>query len=333
MSEFRQNLATKEWVILAPERGKRPHDIAGNVPPRQAEPEHDSNCPFCPGNEHLTTHPIFTVDHDGSWQVRVVPNKFAALSPDLVATRENVGRFLSAQGFGVAEVVIEHPRHNSTMALLSVDEVRNILIAYKQRQVEIAKNDRIHLITVFRNHGSRAGTSLAHPHSQVIATPIVPPHVRYPLELATAHYDMYGRCVYCEMIEEELRQAERIIIETDYFVSFCPFASRSPFECRIYPKTHRAGFVLMSDDEMTDLAVMLREILYRLRTGLNNPDYNYIIRSAPVGEEASRHLHWYMVIVPKISIPAGFEIGSGIYINTTAPEEAAEFLRNVPERE
>ncbi|MCX6828844.1 MAG: galactose-1-phosphate uridylyltransferase [candidate division Zixibacteria bacterium] len=329
MSEFRQNLATKEWVILAPERGKRPHDIAREQLRRELPPPFRAECPFCPGNEGQTEESVYIYPQSGPWQVRVVPNKYAALQPRLTATRMQVGSFLSAKGFGLAEVVIEHPRHDQTLALMSVEEVAGVLRAYRERQREMSKNENINLVTIFRNHGARAGTSLEHPHSQIIATPIVPPHVRYPMEQAVLHYDKHGRCVFCDLIEEEIRQGERIILESENFVSFCPFAARSPFESRIYPKRHQAGFTLASDEELSEFAGVLQDILGRIYHGLNNPDYNYILRSAPSGDEDTRHQHWYMVIVPKISIPAGFEIGSGIYINTVPPEDSARFLREV----
>ncbi len=327
MSEFRQNKATKEWVILAPERGKRPQDLIKGHPKRKPPPPYRNDCPFCPGNEDQTTEPVLVLPQQSNWQVRVVPNKYAALQPHLTATRSWVGSFLAAKGFGIAEVVIEHPRHDQNIALMELDEVTNILRAYRQRQVEISKNERINLVTIFRNRGSQAGTSLEHPHSQIIATPIVPPHVRYPMEQAVLYYDGHGSCVYCDMVAEELRQGERIVMDSDNFVAFCPFASRSPFECRIYPKKHMASFTLIDDEEIVELAWLLREILGKLHYSLNDPDYNYIIRSSPIGDENTRHLHWYIVIVPRVTIRAGFEMGSGIYINTLAPEESARYLR------
>lgn len=329
MPEFRQNQATKEWVILAPERGKRPQDYAEESDERKPLPRYSKNCPFCVGNEDQTEEPVCVRPARGNWQVRVVPNKYAALKPDLATTRTNVGSFLAAKGFGIAEVVIEHPRHDTTLALMEIKEVANVLRAYRDRHTTIRENRKINLVTIFRNHGEGAGTSLAHPHSQIIATPIVPPHVRYPLEQAVLYYDERGSCVYCDMVNEEIRQQERIITDSDNFVAFCPFAARSPFECRIYPKRHMAGYMSIDDDEIEELAWILRDVLSRLYHGLNNPDYNYVLRSAPIGDEDTRHLHWYLVIIPKISIPAGFEIGSGIYINTVAPEESAGLLRKV----
>ena len=192
---------------------------------------------------------------------------------------------------------------------------------------KISKITDINLITIFRNHGSKAGTSLVHPHSQIIATPIVPPHVRYPLEQAVLYFDNFGRCVYCDMIEEERKQKERLIIDTDNFLAFCPYAARTPFETRIYPKRHMTVFSHITDGEIEELAWVLRNVLLKLHICLDNPDYNYVIRSAPVGEDNARYLHWYMVIIPKITTRAGFEIGSGIYINSVPPEDSARYLR------
>jgi len=329
MSEFRQNRATKEWVIIAPGRGMRPSDLGRAAVVREPLPSYSENCPFCPGHEDQTPPAVLQIPSAGKWKLGVVPNRFAALSPDKPATRHSVGSFLCANGFGISEVIIESPLHNITMANMSNDEVVNVLHAYRDRQREGSRNENINLVTIFRNYGPRAGTSLAHPHSQLIATPIVPPHVRYPLEQAVMHYDKYGTCVYCDNFLEELRQKERVVIDSPRFAVLCPYASRSPFETRIYPKQHQASFLSISDDDIVELAAVLRQTLLRIYVFLGDPDYNYVIRSAPIGDEDSRHLHWYMIIIPKISTPAGFEIGSGIYINTVAPEEAARSLREV----
>ena len=329
MPEFRQNPATKEWVILAPERRKRPSDFIRTGPSPHPAPSYEDNCPFCRGNEESTLPPVYVYPDDDKWMVRVVPNKYAALNPEFDTTRKKIGRFVSARGFGIAEVVVEHPLHNKTIATTAIDHIEQILRAYRERQIDISRDEKVNLITIFRNHGPRAGTSLAHPHSQIIATPIVPPHVRYPIEQAIQYYDDSGSCVYCDMIDEEIRQGDRIIVESEFFAAFCPYAARSPFECRIYPKYHSASYMLITDAEIADLARVLHKVLARLYHGLNDPNYNYIIRSAPIGDEDTRHLHWYMVIIPKVSTAAGFEIGSGIYINTIPPEECAEFLRDV----
>lgn len=327
MPEFRQNRATKEWVIVAPGRGKRPSDFAKEQAKKAPPPNYKPDCPFCTGNENQTPEPVYRYPQEGPWRIRAVPNKFAALQPDFAPTRTYVGSFLAAKGFGIAEVVIETPEHDKSIATMRFEEVALVLRAYRERHKIIAQNENINLVTIFRNHGARAGTSLEHPHSQIIATPIVPPHVRNPIEQSVLHYDKYGTCVYCDMLAEERQQKERIIIDADNFTSFCPWAARTPYETRIYPKRHTASFVDIDDEEIDELAWVLRSTLLKIHTLLENPDYNYVLRSSPVGDEDTRYLHWYLVIIPKITTPAGFEIGSGIYINTVAPEESARYLR------
>ena len=322
-------MATKEWVVIATERAKRPEDFLKGKEKRPELPAYSPTCPFCPGNEEKTPPSVLAVEENNEWKLRVVPNKFAALQPQYSTRRERVGRFLKADGFGVAEVIIETPVYNATIATMDAHEVQRVIAAYRSRQIAISQDPRINLVTTFRNHGSKAGTSLEHPHSQIIATPIVPPHIRYPMNQAILAFDTYGSCIFCDMIDEELQQRERIILETEHFVAFCPFASRSPFETRILPKRHNSSFSTVSDAEVEDLAYIMRTLLRKIYLGLDNPDYNYIVRSAPTTDEDVRFYHWYILIVLKLTTPAGFEIGSGIYINTTYPEQCAAFLREV----
>ncbi len=330
MPEFRQNMVSKEWVIIAPERARRPDQFVRGKGRKGPLPDFQKDCPFCPGNEGLTPPPLFSIERNGRWSLRVVPNKFAALQSDLTTRRRHEGKFLKADGFGMAEVIIESPFHNRTIATMELEEVQNVVHAYRERYLALSKVEELDLITIFRNYGERAGTSLEHPHSQIIATPIVPPHVRNSLYQSQLACDAFGDCIYCGMIEEELRQKVRIVKETEYFVVLCPFASRSPFETRIYPKIHRSSYGAISDRESKDLALVLRDTLRRISFGLHDPDYNYIIRSTPIKDRDVKYHHWYLVIVPKLTTPAGFEIGTGIYINTNPPEQCAEFLRGVP---
>ncbi len=329
MPEFRQNMVSKEWVIIATERAKRPDNFVQKKVARDPLPQYKEDCPFCPGNESMTPPTVFSIKKNGNWSLRVVPNKFAALQSNLTTERKHDGRFLKVGGYGVAEVVIESPFHNRTIATMEQTEVRNTVFAYRERALNISKIKDLELITIFRNYGEKAGTSLEHPHSQIIATPIVPPYVRNPLYQSQLACDTYGDCIYCGMIEEEKNQNVRVVSESEYFLVICPFASRSPFETRIYPKIHRSSFNTISDNELEDFASVLQETLKRLYIGLNDPDYNYIIRSSPIEDSDVKYHHWYVVIVPKLTTPAGFEIGTGIYINTTLPEECAQFLRDV----
>lgn len=329
MPEFRQNMVSKEWVIIATERAKRPDNFIQKKELKNPPPSYKKDCPFCPGNESMTPPSLFSIEKDGTWSLRVVPNKFAALQSHLTTVRKHEGLFLKVDGFGIAEVVIETPSHNRTIATMDFEEVKNICKAYRDRYAALSKIEQLDFITIFRNYGERAGTSLEHPHSQIIATPIVPPHVRNPLYQSQLACDSFGNCIFCGMMEEERRQQVRVVKETEYFLVISPFASRSPFETRIYPKIHRSSFTTISDQELEDFAFVLQDTTKRLYVGLNDPDYNYIIRSAPIEDNNVKYYHWYVVIVPKLTTLAGFEFGTGIYINTTLPEQCAEFLRGV----
>jgi len=329
MPELRQNMLTDEWVIIASERAKRPEDFKTKEAARPPLPEFSAQCPFCPGNEAHTPPAELTIERNGKWAVRVVPNKFAALQKDVPFQSKRVGHFLKATGYGIAEVIVETPQHNLTLATLDGGSVENVVKAYKLRLQSAAKQKHICFVNIFQNHGVRAGTSLEHPHSQLIATPVIPPHVRNPIEQAVRYYDAHGRCIYCVMLAEEIRRHERVITETDHFVCYAPYASRTPFEVRIMPRRHVASFADIEDREISDFASLLKNILARIYNGLNNPDYNFIIRSSPVGDENAKYFHWYLVIIPKLTTPAGFEIGTGIYINVTYPEQCAEFLKDV----
>ncbi len=330
MPEFRQDWATKEWVIIATERAKRPEDFKQSAETRKPLPPNEPDCPFCLGNEDRTPPSVFSLEDDGGWALRVVPNKFAALQPDLTTMRKKEGKFLRVDGFGVAEVLIETPLHNVSPALMSHKAVEKILIGYRSRYHALATNSDISLITIFRNHGPKAGTSLEHPHSQIIATPIVPPHVRDQITKAMLSCDTYGRCIYCDVITEEIRQQARVVAETDHFLLITPFASRYPFEMRIYPKRHSCNFGGITDQEIVDLSAMLKQALYKFYLGLGNPDYNYIIRSGPTDDIDVKHFHWYIELLPKLTTPAGFELGTGIFINVALPEGCARYLRELP---
>jgi UDPglucose--hexose-1-phosphate uridylyltransferase len=328
MSELRYNLVSGEWVIVATERAKRPKDFL-KVKEKKELPAYKDNCPFCPGNEKLTPAETYRLGDEKSWKVRSVTNLFGALSTNTEHGRKLEGLYLSMGGFGNSEVLIEHPLHNTIIPLMKDEEVENIIHMYKQRYLAMTRVEGIEAIIIFKNHGPMAGTSLEHPHSQLIATPIVPPQVRGRVEKATHYFDMTGQCVFCRTLEEELKAKKRLILETDKFVSFLPYAGSSPFTMWLFPRRHMAYFGHITDEEIKDLAINLKTTLQKLYYGLENPDYNFTIRSIPVKERGTEYFHWYISIIPRMTQPAGFELGSGMFINTSLPEEAAEFLRQV----
>jgi UDPglucose--hexose-1-phosphate uridylyltransferase len=330
MPELRQNLVTKDWVIISTERAKRPEDFKKKEKVAVKLPEMEPGCPFCPGNEQvMSPEETFRIEKDGKWQVRIIPNKFPALARagDRIRTVNGIKRQLT--GVGLHEVVIETPLHNLTTALLPVEDVRNILLSYRTRHNEMLKDRRIEMIIIFKNHGEAAGTSLIHPHSQIVATPVVPAQVRERFVDAQAYFDENFECVFCKILNEELKDGARVVIESRHFAAFVPYAALSPFHCWIYPKRHASSFGDINDEELSDLAVVLKTMLLKYYKGLDNPDFNYVVRSSPTDLRNLDFFHWYISIVPRLTKAAGFELGSGMFINSSLPENDAAFLRNV----
>ncbi len=328
MPELRQNRFNKEWVIIATERARRPEELRLKRQ-RPVLPHYSEKCPFCPGNEHLAPPEVCRIDGAGEWRIRVVPNKFPALNRDGEPERTVVGSHRTMVGIGIHDVIIESRDHASTTALLDDSHVADILACYRRRYIALRKDPRVVHITIFKNHGIDAGTSLEHPHSQLIATPVTSHQVRSRLWEALRHYDEYGECIFCRALQEEFEAGERIVDASANFVALAPFASSTPFATHIYPRRHMASFGDITDSEIADLARVLRTVLAKLYVGLGDPDYNYTIRSAPVENAGVNYYHWYLSVIPRLTRVAGFELGSGMFINTVLPESAAEFLRNV----
>ena len=327
MPELRQNKTTKEWVIIATERSKRPEDFIVKIEKKVLQ-EFKPECVFCPGNEDKTPPEVFRIGgSEKSWGTRVIPNKFAALSPASDFIISESGIFRKMGGYGHHEVIVESPKHNATTALLDQKDIENIIGAYRDRFIFMTKDPQIKDIILFKNHGDAAGTSLEHPHSQIVGTPVVPQQVRSRMEIAMSNYDDHHECLYCRILAEELKTGTRIIAETEHFVCFTPFAALTPFHTWIYPKKHNSVFGCVDDKEIIDLAKIMRIVLRKLYFGLNNPDFNYVFRSAPTDAPDIKYFHWYVSIVPRLTRSAGFELGSGMFINVSLPEENAKFLR------
>ncbi len=325
-SEIRQNKATKQWVIYSPARKKRPNDFH-KYEETYFLPEHDAGCPFCPGNEHALPPVILELKGQKSWQVRVIQNKFPALTPEGNLVRNQEGIYVTMQGYGHHEVIIESPLHNQQMGQMPVNDVQIIIEAYYRRYTDLIKKNENMMIILFRNNGLRAGTSLVHPHSQLIATGMVPNYIRWREDEAQRYFDEWGCCVYCDILDYEMKDKRRVIYENKSFVAFIPFAAEVPFEVWIMPKNHTADFGDISDSEKSNLAVALQDILGRMYRKLNDPDYNYVINTSARYRAKEPRLHWYLQIRPRLMTTAGFEIGSGISINPSIPEDNADFLK------
>jgi len=343
MPELRKDPISDRWVVISTERGRRPSDFGSSaVATEQAKGKF---CAFCEGNEAKTPAEIIawrrasTTPNTPGWDVRVIPNKFPALIIEGEVNRTGMGIYDMMSGIGAHEVIVETPNHDQNIADLPDEHVEKILWAYKQRIVDLEKDKRFRYILVFKNYGTAAGASLSHPHSQLIATPITPRYIKMELSNSRNYFQEKERCIFCDMIRQELGGGERLVYENEYFVCFAPFGSRFPFELWLMPRRHEHGFQLLPDEERIQLARCLKDVLTRLKRTLNDPPYNYVLHTAP--NPVSRpgkpdywgtiqyDFHWHIEIIPRLTMQAGFEWGSGLYINPTAPEEAAKYLREV----
>ena len=330
MSDLRQDPTTREWVIVAPDRANRPGSFK-SAKTKRTLPEWDESCPFCPGNEESTLAEVFRMqDGQSGWSTRVVPNRYPALTPEGAAGRQSEeGFFTKMEGTGVHEVIVESPLHNTTFAQMDRSQVERVLFTYRARYNDLKRVGLVRFVSIFKNRGESAGTSLEHPHSQVVATPIAPPYIRRKLDIAIQYYHDMGSCLYCDLFRHELQMGTRVTMETANLAVFHPYASRSPFETWVVPKTHQPSFGLIVDEHLIELAGVLRDTLLRLDRLLDEPDFNYVICSSPAEDEQNNYHDWHLVIMPRLSKPAGFEMGSGIHINTAVPEETAALIRGV----
>ncbi len=330
--ELRKNPVTREWVIIAKGRGSRPSDFASED--REGKlPERDAHCPFCPGNEASTPPEVFAIRDDGrpnggGWQVRVVPNKFAALRSTGSDELRQEGIHSSRDGYGTHEVIVESPIHNKDLWEMDDCEVESVVETYRQRYLAFESGESMQHVLIFRNHGLRAGTSLMHPHSQLIAAPVMPHQLQVELQGAAAYWEYLGKCVFCALVENERASGERTVLETDHFLVVTAYAGRYPFETWILPKRHAIRFAAIGPEESAEFAQVLKATLASLARTLDRPSYNFAIHTAPAAEHNVRAYHWHMEIFPRVTTLGGFELGSDIYINVVAPEDAARFLRD-----
>ncbi|CAL0317133.1 unnamed protein product [Lupinus luteus] len=329
--EVRKDIISNRWIIFSPARSKRPSDFKSKSP-IPSNPNPNQPCPFCIGHEHECAPEIFRVPPDGpDWSLRVIQNLYPALSRDLRFGSNHANRSGSVlDGFGFHDVVIETPVHSVQLSDLSPREIGNVFLAHSKRIKQVASNEDIKYVQVFKNHGASAGASMSHSHSQILAVPIIPPNVSTRLESMKSYFDQNGKCCLCESQSENL-----LINSSTYFVSLVPFAASFPFEMWIVPQYHSAHFHELDDEKAVDLGGLLKLMLQKMSLQLNNPPFNFMIHTSPLHANASElaYTHWFLQIVPQLTGIAGFEMGTGCYINPVFPEDAAKVLRevNVPE--
>ena len=331
MGELRRDPVVGRWVIVETDHPNAPGDFNYE----QYIPK-GGLCPFCYGNEFMTPPEINclrdpnTQANTPGWQVRVIANKFPALQIEGELDRRGIGIYDMSNGIGAHEVLIETPYHSKDLPELLPEEVENYLKMCCVRCIDLAKDERFKYLMLFRNYGSAAGASLEHPHTQIVALPMVPKNALEEIHGAKGYFDYRERCIFCDIIRQELQEQERIVLENKYFLSFCPFVSRFPFEIMIIPKKHNGNFCLMNAEEIKALAEIMQGTLRKLKKVFENLSYNYIIHSSPInGDLDVEYYHWHIELMPKLTQVAGFEWGTGFYLDSTSPELAAQYLKAV----
>ncbi len=331
LSEFRQDIVTKNWILIAEGRDKRPTDFKTFAATPPELPAVVQTCVFCPGNEMKTGQEIASYpDKKGEWQVRVVPNKYEAVGH--VIGKRTDDFYISRPGIGDHEVVI--PRHhNKSTAQQDVELIDLTLRAYMDRCQDLTLHDEVRYVHIIQNHGMQAGASVVHPHSQIFAIPFLPHRIAAEISGTRDYYEAHEACVYCEIIMFEMRAESRVILDSPDFLVIAPYASKMPFEIHILPKIHRASFSKMTISERKALAWVMKDIFARLFERMKNPAYNYYIHTLPARMSTSRRsfsdqdsYHWHIVVLPRVNIWAGFELGTEVYVNPMPPEQAAKFF-------
>lgn len=338
MPELRRDPVAGRWVVFSPDRLRRPFNFKW----AQKDADLFEDNPFLPGHEGFTPDEVYVVREPGTqpnkpgWRVRVVPNRFPALRIEGELEKEAVGFYDRMNGIGAHEVIIETPDPRIALEDQPLSGIVDVLTAFRSRMLDLAKDMRFRYIQIFKNVGPMAGASLRHPHSQLIAIPVTPLNIKHKLQAAKDYYETKDRNLFEDILRNERNSGERMVYENAGFSAFCPFASRLPFEVTIFPRKQSPFFPQTSDHDLVLLADALKRILLSYRHGLNGPDYNLLLISAPLRKPRSNSsptldldFRWHIEILPRMSGIAGFELSTGFYINPTLPEEAARFLREV----
>jgi len=329
-SELRKDPLSQRWVIIASERAKRPGDFEIDTAPKV--PEFD---PFSSGNEDKTPPEIASYRKAGTapntpgWRVRVVPNRFPALQIEGSLNKKGEGIYDRMQGVGAHEVIIETPQCVRSVSELTDVQVQEMLFMYRDRLNDLRRDKRLKYGMIFKNVGEAAGASLYHSHSQLIVTPIVPRTITQKLEACQEFYNYRGRCLVCDMVSQEAEGKTRVVTDSGLFLAFEPYAPRTPFETWIVPKNHESQFEDMGQQGFEELGFLLKRTIARLEKGLGPVAYNYMLFTSPFDSPALPYFHWHIEIIPRLTKQAGYEWGTGFYINPVQPEDAAEFLRSI----
>ncbi|MEK9180598.1 MAG: DUF4921 family protein [Patescibacteria group bacterium] len=328
MSELRQDPVSGDWIILAPERAKRPHSLVEKKKPKR-RPAPVSSCPFEPQNivQPEIWPPILSYPNEKNWKVVIIPNKYPALRHfDGCATAIMHGPHSVKTGAGAHDLIVTRD-HNKNFGELPFDEATRVLLILQERYRHLAKDPCNLYTSTFFNWGPTAGATVYHPHYQVLTLPIVPPDVAHSLHGSHRYFKQNGHCVHCNMLKFDLKEKSRIIDRNKYALSLTPFISRAPFEVRVFPLRHRSNFERTPSAEIKAVAAVLQSALKRMKKHLNDPDFNFFIHTAPLKDHKYRYYHWHVELIPQIKILGGFELSTGVDINVVDPEKAASILK------
>ena len=332
MPDLRKDPIIDRWVIISSERGQRPVFLSD----RAEAPKPEAICPVCPGNEAMTPPEVFAIrpaslsspPNSPNWTLRVVPNKFPALRIEGDLNKKGMGLYDRMNGIGADEVIVETPLHTQTLTAMDMPSVQNIFVAYRERTLDLLKDQRFKFVMIFKNSGAAAGASLAHSHSRLVALPIIPVRLSQEIAGSLDYYKSKERCIFCDIAAQESEERKRVIYENEHFIAISPFASRFPFEAWILPKRHEESFLSSGrDDNYFSVSDALSVVLRKHEKTLNSPPYNYMIHTTPEGLGGAPYYHWHIEITPRLTSQAGFEWGTGFYINPTSPEDATTFLQ------
>jgi UDPglucose--hexose-1-phosphate uridylyltransferase len=329
MPELRKDPTLGRWVVIATERVRRPSDF-----PREPAVRRGGPCALCAGHEATTPPEVLAYRDDPArpdspgWRVRVVPSRFPALRIEGELERRGEGIYDLMNGIGAHEVIVESPDHDRELGHLPVRAVEEVLRAYRDRIVDLKRDERFRSVLVFKSRGAEAGATLEHPHSQLVATPVVPLVVADELHHSRAYYDYRERCLFCDIVRQEVEERTRLVVESERAVAFVPFAARVPYETWLLPRRHAAAFEQTRDEELREVAVVLRAVLGKLDRALADPPYNLVLHGAPSGVGESPAYHWHFEILPRLTGLAAFELGGGFHVNPVPPEDAGRLLRD-----
>ena len=327
ISELRQDIVTGDWVVIATKRAKRPEDFAKSNRENISDENDIENCFFCePEKTGQEKDVLIYRTSEGDWTLRVFPNKYPAFSRGKVPRSLEEGPYFAMTGTGYHELIVTRD-HYKSIALLDSVEVAEVFDAFQDRYLALMNRKSVNYISIFHNHGKEAGASIVHPHSQLMAIPVISPYIKLELDGSESYYRSNKQCVYCVMFEYESELQKRVVYENDEFIAFCPFASRAAFEVWVMPKKHNSYFERISNDEKIKLAEVFQKALNSIYKALGNPPYNFYIHTAPCDGKDYPHFHWHIEILPRTATWAGFELETGIEISVIQPEIAAEFLR------